>query len=102
MTRSITETDVRHVAKLARLHVTDEQVGRFTRQLAHVLEYVAKMNELNVEGVEPLAHPLDLVNVLREDVERPGMALETALSNAPMRDDPFFAVPKVIGEGPGA
>jgi len=102
MSEKITETDVRHVAKLARLKVTDDEVHRFTQQLAHVLDYVAKMNELDVEGVEPMAHPLDLSNVLREDVEVPGVGVDTALANAPERDDPFFAVPKVIGDGPGA
>ena len=102
MAQPISEDDVRHVAKLARLHLSDQQVHRFTEQLANVLAYVAKMNELDVEGVEPMAHPLDLHNVLREDREQPGLLPGVALANAPQRDDPFFAVPKVIGDGPSA
>lgn len=102
MSESITEADVRHVAKLARLKVTDDEVHRFTQQLAHVLDYVAKMGELDVSGVEPMAHPLDLSNVLRDDRELPGVPVDVALANAPRRDDPFFSVPKVIGDGPSA
>lgn len=99
---AITEQDVRHVAKLARLHLSDAEVARFTEQLAHVLDYVEKINELDVDGVEPMAHPLDLTNVLRDDAERPGIAVDAALANAPQRDGPFFSVPKVIGDGPSA
>jgi aspartyl-tRNA(Asn)/glutamyl-tRNA(Gln) amidotransferase subunit C len=101
-TPTITEKDVRHVAKLSRLHVTDDQVHHFTEQLAAVLNYISKLNELDVEGVEPMAHPLELVNVLRPDVEQPGMATDSALANAPAKTPPFFKVPKVLGDGPSA
>jgi aspartyl-tRNA(Asn)/glutamyl-tRNA(Gln) amidotransferase subunit C len=100
--RRITEEDVRHVAKLSRLRVSDREVEQFTEQLSHVLEYVAKINELDLEGVEPMAHAMDMANVLREDVERAGMTPEKALENAPEQWPPFFKVPKVLGETPGA
>lgn len=102
MSDRITEQDVRHVAKLSRLRLSDAEVAHFTEQLAAVLDYIAKLNELDVAGVEPMAHPLDLANVLRDDVEQPGIAVDMALANAPDRSPPFFKVPKVLGEGSGA
>lgn len=100
--KTITEADVRQVAKLSRLHVSDEDVHHFTEQLAAVLEYIGKLNELDVDGVEPMAHPLELVNVLRPDVEREGIPTDSALANAPAKTPPFFKVPKVLGDGPSA
>ncbi len=101
-TKTITEDDVRHVAKLSRLHLSDEEVHHFTEQLAAVLGYIGKLNELDVDGVEPMAHPLELANVLRPDVEQPGIDTDTALANAPAKTPPFFKVPKVLGDGPSA
>ncbi len=98
----ITDADVRHVAKLSRLRLDESQVHPFARQLAAVLEYVDALGELDVENVEPMAHPLAMTNVLREDVAEGGMDVEAALANAPGRDGPFFAVPKVLGDGGGA
>src|SRR5687768_12889268 len=96
---TITETDVRHVARLSRLKLTDEEVSLYTAQLARVLEYVAKLEELDLAGVEPMAHPTDIANKLREDVPTDPMSLDAALANAPAADPPFFKVPKVLGEG---
>lgn len=102
----ITEADVRHVAKLSRLRLSDEEIHTYTEQLANVLGYIAKINELDLEGVEPLSHALDLTNVLREDVERPGLPVQKTLENAPQKefygDVGFFEVPKVLGDGGGA
>ncbi len=100
--QTITEADVRHVAKLSRLHVSEDDVHHFTEQLAAVLDYIGKLNELDVDGVESMAHPLELVNVLRADQERPGMSTDSALANAPAKTPPFFKVPKVLGDGPSA
>ena len=100
--KTITEADVRHVAKLGRLHVSDEDVHHFTEQLAAVLDYIGKLNELDVDGIEPMAHPLELVNVLRPDEEQPGMPTDLALANAPAKTPPYFKVPKVLGDGPSA
>ena len=98
----ITEADVRHVAKLARLRLTDEQVQQFTAQLGDVLDYIGKLGELQLDDVEPMAHAQDLANVLREDAEKQSLDVETALANAPDREPPFFKVPKVMGEDSGA
>ncbi len=94
----ITEQQVRHVAKLSRLHLTDDQVTHLAGQLAMILDYVGKINELDCEGVEPLAHPLDLTNALRPDREEPGITVDAALANAPDKTPPFFKVPKVLGD----
>jgi aspartyl-tRNA(Asn)/glutamyl-tRNA(Gln) amidotransferase subunit C len=102
MSERLTEEQVRHVAKLSRLRLSDEEVHRFAEQLSAVLEHVAKLNELDVEGVEPMAHAMDVSNVLREDEPTPAMPVESVLANAPDADPPFFKVPKVIGEGAGA
>lgn len=102
MPNPITESEVRHVAKLARLHLDDAEVSAYATKLGQVLGYVAMLGELDVSGVEPLTHALDQVNVLREDVAAPGLSAETALMNAPESDGAYFAVPKVIGDGGGA
>ena len=102
MATPITDADVRHVAKLSRLKLTDEQIADHTKQLGRVLDYIDKLNELDVEGVEPMAHALDLSNVLREDVPTEPLSVEKALATAPDSDPPFFKVPKVLDEGSGA
>ncbi|MGF1635043.1 MAG: Asp-tRNA(Asn)/Glu-tRNA(Gln) amidotransferase subunit GatC [Phycisphaerae bacterium] len=93
----ITAQEVRHVAKLARLAVPEDQMPRFTSQLEGILAYVAKLGEVDVAGVEMTAHSLPLKNVLREDVAKPGLSLEDVLRNAPDTDPPFFKVPKILG-----
>ena len=100
--KKITEADVRHVAKLSRLRLDDDEIHHFTEQLESVLEYIGKLNELDVEGVEPMAHAMDMSNVLREDKEQDGIATDDALRNAPASDGAFFEVPKVLGDGSGA
>jgi aspartyl-tRNA(Asn)/glutamyl-tRNA(Gln) amidotransferase subunit C len=95
--QKITLDDVRHVAKLSRLAPNDQQLARFTGQLESILEYVAKIGQVDVSGVEPMAHALPLANVLREDVVQPALPVEKVLQNAPQTDGPFFKVPKIIG-----
>jgi aspartyl-tRNA(Asn)/glutamyl-tRNA(Gln) amidotransferase subunit C len=95
--KPLTTDDVRHVAKLARLALDDEQLRRFTPQLESILEYVDKIRAVDVSGVEPMAHALPLANVLREDVVEPSLPIEEVLKNAPETDGRFFKVPKVIG-----
>lgn len=102
MTDKLTEAQVRHVAKLSRLKLSDEQVHFFSDQLTHVLAYISKLNELDVEGVEPMAHATDMTNRFRDDEPAAGLPVEAALRNAPDADPPFFKVPKVLGEGGGA
>ena len=102
MPQRLTEDEVRHVAKLSRLRLNDDEVRHFTSQLAAVLDYVSRLNELDVENVEPMAHAMDVTNVLRPDEPATPLSIEAVLANAPDRDDPFFKVPKVLGEGSGA
>jgi len=102
MPEQITEQDVRHVAKLSRLKLTDEQVRFFAGQLSHVMDYVDKLSEVDIDGVEPMAHPTDMTNRFRDDSPTPGMPVDDALANAPSSDPPFFKVPKVLGDGPSA
>jgi aspartyl-tRNA(Asn)/glutamyl-tRNA(Gln) amidotransferase subunit C len=96
------EQQVRHVAKLSRLRLSDAEVQHFSDQLSAVLTYISKLNELDVSAVEPMAHAADVTNVLREDRERTGLSVEQALANAPEQALPFFKVPKVLGDASGA
>jgi len=98
----ISADDVRHVAKLSRLKLSDEQIAHFTEQLQDVMGHIDKLSELNVEHVEPMAHPMDQTDVLGEDEPRDGLPIEAVLRNAPQQSRPFFRVPKVLGEGSGA
>ncbi len=100
MAQRITTADVAHVARLARLAVTDEEMERFTGQLAAVLDHAADIEALDLGGVPPTAHPLPLANVLREDVARPGLPREEALAAAPAVEDDRFRVPRILGEAP--
>jgi aspartyl-tRNA(Asn)/glutamyl-tRNA(Gln) amidotransferase subunit C len=92
---AIGEEQVRHVARLARLGLSDEEVARFRGQLSAILDAVGKVGELDLEDVEPTAHPLDLVNVFGEDEPRDSLPVEDALANAPDPEDGFFGVPAV-------
>ena len=89
----IDRDQVLHVAKLARLKVTDDEVDRMAEELSKILEHVETMNELDLEGVEPTSHVVDLTNVLREDVPRPCLSREKALEQAPDAADGGFRVP---------
>jgi aspartyl-tRNA(Asn)/glutamyl-tRNA(Gln) amidotransferase subunit C len=91
----ITRDEVLHVARLARLALTEEEIERFRGQLSAILEAVGKVSELDLSGVPPTSHPLDLVNVLAEDEPAPCLSREDALANAPETDGGFFAVPPV-------
>jgi aspartyl-tRNA(Asn)/glutamyl-tRNA(Gln) amidotransferase subunit C len=88
---------VRHVAKLSRLELSEEELQRFAGQLGSILHYVAKISQADTQGVEPMAHALPLSNVLREDTVEPALSVEQVLANAPQADGPFFKVPKIIG-----
>jgi aspartyl-tRNA(Asn)/glutamyl-tRNA(Gln) amidotransferase subunit C len=90
---AISRDEVLHVARLARLALTDEEVERLGAQLNAILEAVGKVAELDLEGVEPTAHPLDLVNVWAEDEPHESLPVEEALTNAPEREGGFFKVP---------
>lgn len=102
MPEKITEDEVRHVAKLSRLKLDDAQVSAFASQLADVLGYIDKLNELDVEGVEPMAHPTEMTNRFREDKPAEPLPVDAVLANAPAADPPYFKVPKVLGEDGGS
>lgn len=97
---TIERSAVVHVADLARIHLEDEEVERFTAQLSVVLEAIAKVQEVDTEAVAPTASVLDLLNVTREDEPRPSLPLEEALRNAPSREGDFFSVQTPLEERP--
>lgn len=90
---TITREQVLHVAKLARLALTDEEVERLGAQLDAILEAVSKVSELDLADVPPTSHPLDLVNVLGDDEPRPSLDRDAALALAPEAEDGAFKVP---------
>jgi aspartyl-tRNA(Asn)/glutamyl-tRNA(Gln) amidotransferase subunit C len=96
MDKKIDQALVRKVAKLSRLELTDQEVEEFTDQLSAILDYMAKLNELDTTGVEPLAHCLPVNNLLREDRVKESLGTERTLANAPQRDGDFFKVPKIM------
>ena len=102
MAKKLDASQVRKVAKLSRLELTEAEIEEFTGQLSAILDYVAKMNELDTRDVEPLAHCLPISNVLRPDQARESLGAEKALANAPQRDGDFFKVPKILDAGSGA
>lgn len=98
MPTSLDENAVRHVAHLARLDVSDEEVITFAGQLSGILRYFEKLNELDTSSVEPTAHPSSVANVLRDDVVLAPWPADTAMHNAPQHRDQFFEVPKILGQ----
>ena len=90
---AITRDEVLHVARLARLALTDEEVVRLTAELDAILEAVSKVSELDLADVPPTSHPLDLVNVWDEDEPRPSLPLDDVFANAPEREGDLFRVP---------
>jgi aspartyl-tRNA(Asn)/glutamyl-tRNA(Gln) amidotransferase subunit C len=92
---AITREDVIHVAHLARLEIPEGEIDRVREELGAILDAVGKVSELDLEGVEPTSHPLDVVNVFDEDEPRPSLPREDALKNAPDPADGAFRVPAV-------
>ncbi len=88
--------DVSYVAELARLELSDAEKALFQEQLGKIVDYVDKISEVDVTDVEPMMHGRRLVNVFREDVERPSLDRETALKNAPKRVGDEFLLPKIV------
>lgn len=91
----ITIKDVEHVAKLARLELTEEEKEKFTKQLGDILKYVDEMNEVDTTNIEPLSHPIDFVNVMREDKMVCEHTKAALMQNAPEEENGFFKVPKI-------
>lgn len=95
---AISREDVLHVAKLARLALSDDEIDQLTEELGAILNHVAQIEALDTKGVEPTAHPIPLVNVLRPDVVVPGVDREEVLAQAPSVEDHRFRVPRILEE----
>lgn len=96
----ISRADVEHVARLARLALTGEEVEQLTGELAAILDHAALVSALDTAGVPPTSHPLPLVNVFRADEPRPGLPHDEVLAAAPAAEDGRFRVPRILGEAP--
>ncbi len=92
----ISPGDVRHVAQLARVSLTDEQIGTFGRQLNDIVEYIEQLNEIDTNDIEPTSHVMPLNNIFREDVIRQSLPRLEMLKNAPDSNESFYIVPKII------
>ncbi len=100
MSDRLSPSDVEHVANLARLALSPEEVEQFTEQLAVILDHAEDVAALDLDGVEPTAHPLPLVNVLRPDEVAPCLDRDEVLAQAPAAEDRRFRVPRILGEAP--
>lgn len=92
----INRSEVEHVAELARLHLTEDEVEQYTGQLDAILNYMEKLNTLDTTDVVPTAHVIDMDNVVREDQVTPSLTVEEALANAPAKTRGFFRVPRIL------
>ena len=92
----ITQSEVAHVANLARLELDESSVGKLAEEIGNILDYMDKLSEVNTEGINPTSHAIFLTNAFREDVVTTHMDRDLALSNAPDRENGNFVVPKVI------
>lgn len=95
----ISEDDVRHVATLARLALSDEQVAVLTGELGSILGHIDALARLDLAEVEPTAHPLEMTDSVRADEPRPGLSQAEALANAPESRDGAFVIPRIVGVG---
>jgi aspartyl-tRNA(Asn)/glutamyl-tRNA(Gln) amidotransferase subunit C len=96
---ALSEAEVRHVALLARLALSDDQVDTLRAELNSILGHIDAIQQLDLEGVEPTAHAIPVVNEVRDDVPRPGLSRESALLNAPESEDGAFVIPRIVGPG---
>ena len=93
----LTRSDVEHVAFLARLALTQEELDRLEGQLNHILDQYAKLSELDTSSIAPTAQTIELKNILREDVAAPSLPVESVLGNAPATEGDFIVVPPILG-----
>src|SRR3954447_13323393 len=95
---SISRQDIEKVALLARLQLTDDELSKMTVELAQIVGYVDQLGEVDTDGIEPMAHPIEKANVFRNDVVAESLPRDEALANAPHRDERGYLVPAVLGE----
>lgn len=93
---AISRKEVEHIAHLARLTLTEEEITLYSKQLNDILKYIDKLNELDVDQIEPMSHVLDIINVMREDKHLPSLSREEVMANAPDHDNEHFKVPRVL------
>ena len=93
---ALTSEEVLHIARLARIALTDEDVQRFTAQLSGILDHFDALSAVETEGIEPTAHPLPLSNVMRADLVAPSLSQKDALANAPLTEDHYVRVRAVL------
>ena len=94
----ISKPEVEHVAKLARLDITESEKDALSRQLSDILTYIEQLKAIDTSSVEPTATVVDQTNVFREDIVRPSLPVEQALANAPQADGGYFQVPRILEE----
>jgi aspartyl-tRNA(Asn)/glutamyl-tRNA(Gln) amidotransferase subunit C len=100
MSEELSREDVAHVAKLARLRLSEEELVRYTEQLGKILTHAEDLASLNLDGVAPVAHPFGLINVVRDDVVTESIDRALVLAEAPDAEGDRFAVPRIVGEAP--
>lgn len=92
------DIDIAHVARLARLDLTEDELAHYQEQLSVILEHAAQVQAINTEGVEPTTHPLPMVNAFRPDEVRPSLDRDEVLAQAPDVEGPYFRVPPALGD----
>ncbi|MBZ0256659.1 Asp-tRNA(Asn)/Glu-tRNA(Gln) amidotransferase subunit GatC [bacterium] len=92
---SISSDELKHIALLSRLELSDDEAELYTQHIGEILDYVDKLNELDVEGVEATSHAVPMQNIMREDVVEPGLDIEESLKNASEKEGRYFRVPRV-------
>jgi aspartyl-tRNA(Asn)/glutamyl-tRNA(Gln) amidotransferase subunit C len=92
----ITNEDVKHIARLSRLSLSDKEIDIFSGQLSSIIEYVEQLNSLDASNIEPTSHVIPLNNVMRDDIPSASLPVEDALKNAPDSTEKFYRVPKII------
>jgi aspartyl-tRNA(Asn)/glutamyl-tRNA(Gln) amidotransferase subunit C len=95
---SISRQDIEKVALLARLQLTGHELSKMTSELAQIVSYVDQLGEVDTDGIEPMAHAIEIANVFRDDAVAESLPREEALANAPHRDERAYLVPAVLGE----
>ena len=98
MTNRIDQADVAHIAQLARLSLSDEELVEYQGTLSRILEVIEVINSQDLSSYPPMDHPMETVNLLRDDVVHPGLDRETVLAMAPSSEDEYFRVPRLLGE----
>ena len=95
---SVTKNEVKKIAELARLEFSEKEIENYTVEMNKILDYMEKLNELDTNEIEPLSHPIENLNVFRDDIQNDSIDRESALKNAPDKTSEYFKVPKVISQ----